>query len=211
MSSRNKTDQNDSLFVSPEEYFNKLVEEGIAQRRLKTIPQTKTYLVRMLQHYLDTKNLFETEYDESGNRRPQTLAEMYLVASNAETISVRVELLKKLGDRALYISGFFGDSLDRKMVDIEYYANMGGVAYSTLANIVKEDTLSRIYSIFSKQFIEFVDVLTLISQKSMIQNNQSILRLYDRYLKTGSEMAREKLVEMGVLTLPIESSKVSRQ
>ena len=63
------------------------------------------------------------------------------MAQNSEPI-VRFELLKKLGDRSLYISGFFADSLQRKVVDVDYYAEMGGVAYGALADSAVEEVSS---------------------------------------------------------------------
>lgn len=198
------------LFVSPKEYFTSLVKSGLEQRRIKTYPHVETYLVSLLQHYLDARNLFDDQVDELGKRPPQTLAEMLLTAHSAEN-HVKFELLKKLGDRSLYISGFFGDSLNRKMVDIDYYADMGGTAYASLAGFTKEDTLAKVYTTFSERFMDFVDVLTVISQASQIQSNESILRLYERYLRTGSDLAKEKLIEMGVLTVGSDQLKLGRQ
>lgn len=196
------------LFVSPGDFFKDLVRQGFAQRKIETYPHVETYLVDLLQHYLDAKNLFDPDYDENGRRVPKTLAEMYLQANNAEDQTVKIELLKKLGDRSLYMSGFFGDSLQRKIVDVDYYVNMGGVAYATLATFVREDVSAKIYSTISRRFIDFVDVLTYISHSSFIKSNESVLRLYDRYLTTGSELAREKLTEMGVL--PVASDQIKR-
>ena len=116
-------------------------------------------------------------------------------------------MLRKLGDRTLYISGFFGDSLSRKVVDIDYYAQIGGSAYATLAHCTREDTLAKVYHVFSARFMDFVDVLTFISHQSLIKSDQSILRLYDRYLRTGSELAKDKLIEAGVLTVPSRQQK----
>lgn len=198
-----------NLFVSPKEYFSEVVREGLRHRRINTLPRIEDYLVDLLQHYLETRNLFEPEHDESGQRRPQTLAEMYLTAGQLEA-AAKVELLKKLGDRSLYISGFFGDSLVRKVVDVDYYVDMGGTAYGQLASQTRDETLARVYQVFSSRFVEFVDVLTYVSQKSMVRSNESVLRLYERYLRTGSELAREKLNEMGVVTVPKGSTKISR-
>lgn len=194
------------LFLSPQEYFSDLVRQGLENRKMQTYPFVESYLVGLLHHYLDSRNLF----GEGVERNPQTLAEMYLLAQNAEA-SVRIEMLRKLGDRALYISGFFGDSLARKVVDIDYYAQIGGSAYSSLAHCTKEDTMAKVYHTFAKRFLDFVDVLTYISHHSFIKSDESLLRLYDRYLRTGSELAREKLAEAGVLTLPESQLKLGKQ
>lgn len=211
MSQNESKTKTTDLFVSPGDFFRDLVRKGFERRKLDTFPHVESYVVQLLQHYLDARNLFDPEFDEAGRRIPKTLAEMYLTANNAEDQHIKVELLKKLGDRSLYMSGFFGDSLQRKLVDVDYYVNMGGVAYATLASCVREDTSARIYETISKRFIEFVDVLTYISHSSFIKSNESVLRLYDRYLTTGSELAREKLHEMGVLSLGQDQAKRSRQ
>ncbi|MGE9745418.1 hypothetical protein [Bdellovibrio bacteriovorus] len=199
------------LFVSPEGYFQELVQKGLSQRKVQTFPMVEAYLVNLLQHYLDARNLHDPAYaSESGTRNPQTLAEMYLTAQNAESF-VKAEMLRKLGDRTLYISGFFGDSLSRKIIDVDYYAEIGGAAYASLAHCTREDTMARVYTVFSDRFLEFVDVLTYISHHSFIKSDESILRLYERYMRTGSELAREKLEEMGVLTLPQDQVKLGKQ
>lgn len=199
------------LFVSPEGYFQELVQQGLSQRKVQTYPMVEAYLVNLLQHYLDARNLHDPAYaSESGTRNPQTLAEMYLTAQNAESFA-KAEMLRKLGDRALYISGFFGDSLSRKIIDVDYYAEIGGAAYASLAHCTREDTMARVYTVFSDRFLEFVDVLTYISHNSFIKSDESILRLYERYMRTGSELAREKLEEMGVLTLPQDQVKLGKQ
>ena len=206
-----KTSASVDLFVSPEAYFKELVQQGLTQRRVRTLPSVENYLVNLLQHYLDSKNLFESNYqNESGQKSPQTLAESFLMAQNADA-ATKMEMLRKLGDRTLYISGYFGDSLSRKVVDIDYYSDIGGAAYASLAHCTREDTMAKVYETFAKRFIEFVDVLTYISHKSLVQSDQSILRLYDRYMRTGSELAKEKLLEMGVMPMSQDQVKLGKQ
>jgi hypothetical protein len=199
-----------ALCLSPREYFQEIVDEGLTKRNLKTSPAVSLYLVDLLEHYLDAKNLYDSEINDLGQKKPQTLAEMFLQAGSADPTERR-GLLKKLGDRSLYISGFFGDSLRRKSVDVDYYVEMGGAAYACLSQSTREDHAAKLYHVFSRRFQDFVDVLTYISQKSFVQSDESILRLYERYLRTGSELAREKLVEMGVVTVSRDHIKLVRQ
>jgi hypothetical protein len=208
---KTKPMDNFNLLLSSTEYFNEVVDDALKSRKLKADLYVKQYLVNLLEFYLSTENLFEKEtVDESGKRKPQTLAELYLIAVNSEW-NMKVDLLRKLGDRALYISGFFGDSFARKIIDVDYYVNMGGNAYYELSySLQKNDPLKKVYSVFSKRFPEFVDTLTYISHKSMISNNQSVLRLYDNYLKTGSELAKEKLMEMGIVTVSLDKKTVKQ-
>lgn len=196
------------VFISPEEHFTEVVKEACAQRHVKTQPHIEAYLVQLLKHYLDSRNLHQPMADDTVERPPQTFAEMYLQAINSET--KKKELMRTLADRSLYLTGFFSDYFQRKIVDIDYYVEIGSAAYQNLSTWTREDSLSAVYATFSKRFQEYVEVLNYISEKSLIQSDQNVLRLYDRYLRTGSDLAREKLTELGVVTLPKEQLKLSK-
>ena len=186
---------------TPEAFFVEQVDGALKRVGFTPSPRSRTYLLDLLQYYMLTSNLFEPQTD--------TLAEVFLKAQSAPS-PIKQELLKKLGDRSLYISGFFGDSLARKVVDIDYYVGMGGAAYGTLATAAADDQQGRVYAEFSAHFTEFVDVLTCISQETLIQTNNDLLKLYDRYLATGSKLAEEQLVEKGLLAADLQKSKTTK-
>lgn len=198
------------LLLSSREYFVQMVESGFCYRKIKTIPSVAAYLVELLEFYLDARNLYDEPRNEFGQRNPTTLAEMYLVAANS-VHSEKINLLKKMADRTLYISGFFGDSLHKKTVDVEYYVNMGGVAYRSLSECVRQDTVAHLYATISKRFVDFVEVLSYVSDQSLTHNDRSLLQLYERYIRTGSEAARQKLVEMGVMTTNSDQVRSAKQ
>lgn len=189
-----------NVMLSAREYFDEMVRRAIETRRVSTTPLAANYLVELLNSYVSSPNLLEKP-DEENSGRSQTLAEMWLVANSAEA-PLKLDLLKKIGDTTLYISGFFGDSLNRKLVDVDYYAELGGSAYGSLAHCVSEKAYASVYEEFSHRFLEFVDVLTYISQKALVQTNEDLLRLYERYVTTGSPLAREQLLEKGLITTP---------
>jgi hypothetical protein len=203
--------QNPAIVSSPKEYFSDVVKTALNKRQIKTYPHVEFYLADLLGFFVDTRNLYdEEETNELGARKPRTLAEIMLVAQNSD-LSTKVELLKKLGDRSLYISGFFGDSLNRSLVDVDYYMNMGVSAFTTLSTTVKENTTAFIYREIAEKFVDFVDVYTLISHDSMIKSDQGILRLYERYLKTGSDLAKDKLTTLGVIPIERSMAKTTKQ
>ncbi|MCB0411883.1 MAG: hypothetical protein KDD22_05115 [Bdellovibrionales bacterium] len=197
------------VLASPKDFFQSAVETALVDRQVQALPLTKTYLSGLLEHYLFADNLFEVS-EETGKRSSGTLAELYLKASQSVP-AVRVELLKKLGDTSLYISGFFGDSLKKKIVDVDYYAQMGGAAYGTLAEEESDSIYSPVFRDFARRFLEYVDVLTLISQQAFAHSSEDLLRLYDRYMLTGSKLAREKLVEKGMLNPDLTKAKNQKQ
>lgn len=197
------------IILNSKDFFSNAVEEACSERNIETYPQVKSYLVNLLEHYLDARNLHEESKDELGRRKPTTLAEMFLIAQNSEPVT-RMELLRKLGDRTLYLSGFFAESFSRKIIDVDYYVEMGEAAYDQLATFTREDTLSKVYSVFAQRFIDFSDVLQHISQRNQKMDDQGLLKLYDRYLRTGSDFAREELLKRGVLPVSAEQRKTQK-
>ncbi len=199
------------IFVSPKDFFKEAVRDAFTKRKIEAFPMAEDYLVNILEHYVIAAHLHETEdVDDLGHKKPTTLAETLLVAAQSEH-STKVDMLKKLGDRTLYVCGFFSDSFQRKVIDVDYCAEMGGTAYRILAQSTREDTLCQVYTLYSKKFLAFVDALNYISEKSQLQSSNNVLRIYDRYIKTGSELAREKLSNLGIVPISrTDQKKVSQ-
>lgn len=200
------------LLLSPRQYFVEMVENGLSNQHIDTYPAVQTYLVSLLEFYLDARNLFDEPMNEAGEKKPQTLAEMLLLAVNAEKIWKNFELLKKLGDRSLYISGFFGDSLSRKIVDIDYYADMGGDCLWELGSGNKGRYCRSGLSGFLDTLYRFRGCLNLYlaaghgsewSKASFV----CMIVICELVLSWRASI----LTEMGVLTLPQDQAKLSRQ
>lgn len=183
------------LIFDSNAYFQAIVNEAFEDRRIDTRPQIKTYIVDVLKHYLCVENLYDEE-DLSGRKTRKTMAEMYLSANQLGGRG-RTEKLKKVGDTSLYISGFFSDSFQRKIIDVDYYVDMGRMAFGSLAQDVGEDTFAKLFRELSEQFLNLVDVLALISQKAKITDEENILRMMELYAKTGSNLLGETLAEKG--------------
>lgn len=186
------------IVADPKTYFAEVVSDALTKRKMQTPPLVLDYLVQLLEVNMVTAN----------STVQGTFAEMLLRAAQAEK-AVRVEMLRKLGDTSLYISGFFGDSLKRKIVDIDYYADIGGVAYGSLARETDDSAQATVFSEFSNRFLDYVDVLTYISQGALVQSNRDLLRIYERYVMTGSPLAKDQLVESGLLN-PVDPKKVAQ-
>ncbi|MDB2426016.1 hypothetical protein N9W41_00565 [bacterium] len=191
------------LILDTDTYFTECLDEAFQSRKIEANPNTSNYLVNLLKHYMSADNLYVI--DSSGKRKQETPAEMLLKALNQDSKGPKVQLLKKLGDTCLYVGGFFGDSLNKRIVDLDYYIEMGETAYGTLATNAQDQASSQVYEEFSYRFTDFLDVLTHISLKLMVQTNEDLLKLYDKYITTGSELAKDQLVEKGILNAQLKN------
>ena len=117
------------------DFFRGLITEAVAEHKLDTTPEAQHYLVNLLAFYTHADTLFERTEDGLGLR---PLAMLYSDAVDAENYETRNQSLKRLGDVAMFISGVFPHSLNRKLVDLDYYISMGGSAYGYLSSNARE-------------------------------------------------------------------------
>lgn len=179
---------------SVEEWFRERITETLTQRRLRVQEATEFYLVNLLASFLATERLFVEEPDGTVSSEP--LAFIFLKALEGGR-RVRRRELRRLGDTALFVSGFFGDSLARSLVDVDYYIAMGERAYGTLADADRGTALAP-FDELSGRFGVFVDVFAEIAELSNLRSNRGLVRLYERFLATRSERVAELLRARGV-------------
>jgi hypothetical protein len=104
--------------------------------------------------------------------------------------------LRQIADQALFVAGFFGDSLQRRAVDLDYYVTVGGLAYARLAGN-EHDAFADVFGELAEKFVPVVDVLSDISDRAS-GSNRDLLRVYERWLRTGSRRDQALLVETGL-------------
>ena len=172
------------------EYFKELVDVALSRQRLNTQELTAYYVVQLLASFLQRPLA-----DDGVDRTP--LAVRLAHALQGGAVRERATL-KEIGDVALFVSGFFSDSLNRKLVDVDYYVSIGGRAYNELSR-VETDRFSPVFAELGEKFVGFVDVLSEISERTSCNSNSDLLRLYEKWLKTGSRRSGQLLVERGVV------------
>jgi len=172
------------------EYFKELVDVALSHQRLNTQELTAYYVVQLLASFLQRPLTDDTRDDTP-------LAVRLAQALESGGARQRVTL-KEIGDVALFVSGFFSDSLNRKLVDVDYYVSICGRAYNVLSR-VETDTFSPVFAELGEKFVGFVDVLSEVSERTSCTSNSDLLRLYEKWLKTGSRRSGQLLVERGVV------------
>ena len=172
------------------EYFKELVEGAIEHQGLSANELTSFYLVQLLASFVE-RPAADSEHDSA------PLAVRLARALEAGGTRQRASL-KNIGDVSLFVSGFFSDSLNRKLVDVDYYVTIGGYAYGALSRN-ETDTFSPVFAELAAKFVGFVDVLSEVSERTSCSSNSDVLRLYEKWLKTGSPRSGQLLVERGVV------------
>jgi hypothetical protein len=179
---------------SPLEFFKAQVEGAMERQHLKTSVWTSYYIVQMLAGYVARR-------DNSALGLPglddEPLGLRLVRALQAEGAAQREEL-RSIGDASLFLVGFFADSLQRRLADIDYYISLGGSAYGRLAQS-EDDAFSDVFGEMANKFVPLTDVLADVSERARLNRNRDVLRIYERWLRNRSRRDGEWLAERGIV------------
>jgi len=185
--------------VSLEEFFRNSVANAMHRQGISADDHTAYYVVNLLTLYARSEVLHE------GSEEGRTLKPLALIlaeAMDARTPEERNFALQRIGDISLFIAGFFGESLARRQVDVDYYVRMGGSAYGSLSEYIRGSVRGQVFTaVFAElasKFQDFVDVLNEVRDEARGSDDVDILRLYDIWLKTRSKRAERILRRLGI-------------
>jgi hypothetical protein len=184
---------------SLQEYFRDSIDAAMAANKVVMDDHTTHYVVNLLALFARSEALYESTPD-GYQLRP--LALMFADAIDAPSEIERNNTLQRLGDVSLFISGFFADGLQRAAVDVDYYVHMGGGAYRSLSTgmrgTARGRALGSVFSELADKFQDMVDVLNEMRESARVDSDADVLRLYELWVKTGSQRAARLLRAMGV-------------
>jgi hypothetical protein len=178
---------------SPAEYFKELVDSALARQHVPAGEFTSYYLVNLLCQFV--RPAARPVPSEEG----QPLALRLKRALESGGLEQRARL-RDLGDISLFTSGFFSDSLQHQSIDVDYYVSMGEYAYGSLSR--DDDTFSDVFAELARRFVGYMDVLADISERTALGSSADVLRLYEKFLRTGSVRDGQKLIDRGILPNP---------
>ena len=188
--------------VSVSLHFKEMIDRAKARQKIDLADMTEFYIVDLLTRFLLSTNLFPEKDKRSGE---EPLAIQLYKAIQEKSIEEKILILKKIGDFALYISGFFSECLGKKAVDLDYYISMGEGAYGAITELSKRKAtkaiVTQIFAELSVKFKKIVDLIAEVSELSSITRDSDLVRIYEKWMKTKSPRLKEKLIEKGLLPI----------
>lgn len=192
------------------DYFRHSIDTVIEQQGVSLDPHATHYVVNMMTMFSRSENFYEDDGEIYGIK---PLALMLADAADAPSAGHRNQVLQRIGDVALFISGFFVESLANKAVDIDYYIHMGENAYGSLSEetrgTFRGNAFGDIFRELACKFQVLTDVLNEVRDGACPDSDLNVLRTYEIWLKTGSRRAEKLLRQQGVV--PIAQSRHLQQ
>ena len=172
------------------DYFRTSFDTVNSEQRVDVHPDTTHYVVNLLTLFSRSEELYDDDGEIYGIK---PLALMLADAADAPTPEQRSHSLQRIGDVALFISGFFADSLADHSVDVDYYIHMGGSAYGSLSEEVRGTfrgkAFAKTYCELAAKFQLLVDVLNEMRDRERCESQVDLLRTYTVWRKTGSKLS----------------------
>ena len=191
------------------DYFRTSIDDVIAKQGVDLDPHATHYVVNLITLFARSEELYEDNGETYGLK---PLALMLADAADAPSPDQRAQTLQRIGDVAMFISGFFIESLENRAVDVDYYIYMGENAYGSLSEEVRGtfrgNAFADVYRELACKFPTVIDVLNEVRDGAAHESDTNLLRADEIWSKTGSRRAEKLLRQQGVI--PICPAKPQR-
>lgn len=152
-----------TFFFDELEKVNKKFQSPVSKEKI-------FYSSLVMDKFSQSKHFFEKDGDRF---RDKILGVKLLEASHLPK-NKKKEMIKDVAETSLFICGFFSDSLNRKIVDISYYKDVGQTAYGMLDGMIPSFyDIDSFYRSVSSQFETLAQLMKVVSE-STHQNAQDI-------------------------------------
>jgi len=185
--------------ASVHEFFAESVDEALRARAVDASSGARAYLIGVLEDQAQPERRVDQDLD-----RPLALllADAVAMPKPAE----RFERLRRLGDAVLYAAGFFRGHFGARGVDEGYVVRMGREAYGRARSMIVAGGAQGaehgdVFGELADGFPDFVHVFEDVADGSQTlgaTSPEGVLRLYERWLRTGSDRLANSLGAQGI-------------
>ncbi len=182
-------------------FFFEAVEDAMRLQRVDATDGATRYLVALLSDYVHPDR-------RAGEAMERPLTLLFDEAVNTPSPADRFQRLRTIGDGVLYGCGFFADHFEARGVDAKYVRGLGTRAYGEAGAMLRrgpekaEGAGPDLFAELADNFDTFVGVLTDVADATVatgMESPRGLLKVYERWLKTGSDRLASALTSRGVV------------
>ncbi|MDP9150746.1 MAG: hypothetical protein M3O36_12515 [Myxococcota bacterium] len=179
-------------------FFGEVVEDAMRTRHVDATQGATCYIVSLLADYAHPDQ-------RAGQTMERPLTLLLDEALRMADPAVRFERLRAIGDGILYGCGFFGDHFQAQGVEAKYLHALGTRAYDSASSMLRRAPKEQgpdLFAELARNFEGFVDVLQDVADATVamgVESSRGLVRVYERWLKTGSERLASALTSRGMM------------
>lgn len=173
-------------------FFDGLSE--LNQKSLCPVPQSVIYYSSdVLDKFALSQDFFETS---EGKVREKILGMKLLEATQFSREEQR-KVYKEVGDMSLLVCGYFSESVNKKLVDVQYYSQLGKMAYSHLNNVSPTFMdIPSFYGMVATCFESMTTLMMILATKNRTGEENNLI--FKKIMKDEKVSEKELLIS-GVL------------
>lgn len=190
-----ETANNDTIIEvqNLENFFNAEIASVVESRHIELADETTRYVSKMLASFSCSENLYKNE--RKGFYGVEPLA-IIMAAAVDVPAQKRLVHLQRIGDVALFTTGFFVFRFDESCVNGTYFKERGASAYESLACETRSLDLFNLFRNLAKHFYLMVDILTEVRHQ-----HEDVLQLHQVWLRTKSKWTERLLRQRGIVPI----------
>jgi hypothetical protein len=198
-------------------FFFDAVEDAMRLQRVDATDGAMRYLVALLADYVHPDR-------RAGETLERPLTILFDEALHAADPADRFQRLRVIGDGVLYGCGFFWDHFEARGVDGKYLRGLGMRAYGEAGSMLRrgpgeggsrpgsrpahsrgaarEERGPDLFAELADNFDAFVSVVADVADATVasgMESSRGLLKVYERWLKTGSDRLATALTSRGVV------------
>lgn len=152
-------------------FYDSLIEAN--KKSLQPLPNEIVYYASLVMDHLGASSRYFETVD--GKVREKILGIRLLEIGHLPKEKQKIAM-KDVAETALVLCGFFADSLNKKIVDVKYYNEIGILAYRRLNTFIpKAYDTPNFFQKMSKNFQQVTNLINLVSVKNVNDRNSFFL------------------------------------
>ncbi len=140
--------------------------DGLSELNKKSLCPVPESIIFYSSDVLDKFALSEMYFETSEGKLREKILGIKLLEATQQTRDVQKRVYKEVGDMSLLICGFFSESVNKKIIDIQYYGQIGRMAYSHLNTVTpKFLDIPDFYGMVATSFGSLTTLLMLLASR----------------------------------------------
>lgn len=178
--------------------------EGLSEINKKSLCPVPESIIYYSSDVLDKFALSQDFFETSEGKVREKILGMKLLEATQFNRDEQKKIYKEVGDMSLLVCGYFSESVNKKIVDTQYYAQLGKMAYSHLNNVSPTFLdIPCFYGMVSTCFESMTTLMTILASKSRGEESNLIFKKIMR----EEAVSETEMLASGVL--PPQARKVS--
>jgi hypothetical protein len=179
--------------------------EGLSELNKKSLCPVPESVIYYSSDVLDKFALSEDFFETNEGKVREKILGMKLLEATQLSREEQKKTYKEVADMSLMVCGYFSESVNKKIVDSQYYAQLGKMAYSHLNNV--SPTFLDIPSFYGMVATCFESLTTLMMILATKDRNENDNNLIFRKIMNEEKITDKEMLASGVL--PPLTKKVS--